>query len=704
MDNGTNSNENDGLVFEVSIPGGGGTDTPPTVTLTAPAEGATIAGTTVALAATATDNLGVTRVDWFLDGGATAIASDTNASGGWTATWNSTTTADGAHTITARATDTIGQTANDTNAVTIDNVDTLPTVTLTSPAEGATIAGPLPLAATAGDDRGVTRVDWFLDGGTTAIATDTSSAGGWTATWNSTGAADGPHTIRARATDTGNQTANDTNAVTIDNVDTVPTVTLTSPAEGATIAGNAVALAATAGDDRGVTRVDWFLDGGATAIASDTNSAGGWTATWNSTSTADGPHTITARATDTGNQTANDANAVTIDNVDEVPQVTLTQPAEGATVAGTTVPLAATATDDLGVTRVDWFLDGGTTPIASDTSSAGGWTATWNSTGTSDGAHTIRARATDTTGQVANDTNDVTVDNVDELPTVTLTSPAEGAEIGGSAVALAATAGDDRGVTRVDWFLDGETTPIASDTSSADGWTATWDATSTPEGPHTITARATDTGNQTANDANAVTIDNVDELPQVTLTDPAEGATVSGDVALAATATDDVGVTRVDWFVDGGATPVASDTDRRAAGRGRGPAWGPPTDRTRSPPGRPTRPGRRRPTRTASPWTTTSRRRDARSARRGRDGRGERRPARGHGVRRRGRHKVEWFVDGASTSVATDTTAGDGWTGSGIRPRSPTVSTPSRSRRPTSTTSRHRRERFTSTTSTTRPT
>ena len=521
------------------------------MTLTSPAEGATIAGNAVALAATAGDDRGVTRVDWFLDGGATAIASDTNSAGGWTATWNSTSTADGPHTITARATDTGNQTANDANAVTIDNVDEVPQVTLTQPAEGATVAGTtVPLAATATDDLGVTRVDWFLDGGTTPIASDTSSAGGWTATWNSTGTSDGAHTIRARATDTTGQVANDTNDVTVDNVDELPTVTLTSPAEGAEIGGSAVALAATAGDDRGVTRVDWFLDGETTPIASDTSSADGWTATWDATSTPEGPHTITARATDTGNQSANDANAVTIDNVDELPQVTLTDPAEGATVSGD-VALAATASDDEGVTRVDWFVDGGATPVASDTDPSGGWTGTWTSVGTANGPHTISVLATDTTGQTATDAHGVTLDN-DIAPSVTLDQPAEGATVAGNAVPLAATASDDEAVTKVEWFVDGASTPVATDTTAGDGWTGVWNSTSVADGSHAITVTATDLDDLTATDANTVNVDNVDDRPTVSVTAPPAGARVRGTaVPLAATASDDHGVTQVEFRLDG---------------------------------------------------------------------------------------------------------------------------------------------------------
>ena len=558
VDNGTNSSENDGLMFEVSIPGSGGGDTPPTVTFTTPAEGATVAGTTVALAATATDNLGVTRVDWFLDGGSTPIASDTSATGGWTGTWNSTSTGDGTHSITARATDTIGQTASDVNAVAVDNVDGLPSVTLTSPAEGATVTGSVPLDATASDDRGLTKVEWFLDGGTTPISTDFSSAGGWHGTWNSASTGDGPHTITARATDTGNQTASDANAVTVENVDESPSVTLTAPAEGATVGGTGVSLAATATDNVGVTKVEWFLDG-TTLIGSDLSSAGGWTATWNSTvgGVTDGPHTITARATDTIGQTANDANGVTVDNLDELPSVTLTEPTEGAAVGGASVELAATATDDNGVAKVEWFVDG-TTLIGSDTSAAGGWTDTWDTTTTTNGPHTITARVTDTGNQTATDANEVTVFN-DGAPTITLDVPAEDATVAG-AITLSATATDDVAVSQVQFMLDGSTS-LGTDTDGSDGWTALWDSASTSDGEHAISAIATDTASNTGTDVNGFTVDNIDDAPDVSLTQPTDGALVStATVLLSADASDDNGVTQVEFFLDG-TTSLGIDTD-----------------------------------------------------------------------------------------------------------------------------------------------
>src|SRR5262249_34537286 len=74
--------------------------TPPTVPLTAPLGGAVVSGAAT-LTATAADNVGVTRVDFLVDG--VLLASD--AAAPWSASWNTATAANGAHSLTARAFD-----------------------------------------------------------------------------------------------------------------------------------------------------------------------------------------------------------------------------------------------------------------------------------------------------------------------------------------------------------------------------------------------------------------------------------------------------------------------------------------------------------------------------------------------------------------------------------------------------------------------
>jgi glucose/arabinose dehydrogenase len=79
-------------------------DVPPTVSLTSPTAGST-ASHVVALAATASDDVGVQSVEFFLDG-TTSLGVDTTAP--YLGEWNSTTATNGAHTLTAVARDTAG--------------------------------------------------------------------------------------------------------------------------------------------------------------------------------------------------------------------------------------------------------------------------------------------------------------------------------------------------------------------------------------------------------------------------------------------------------------------------------------------------------------------------------------------------------------------------------------------------------------------
>ena len=98
--------------------GDGGTDDPPTISITNPTEGATVSGT-VTVSADATDDNGVSQVEFFVDGSSLGVDSD--GSDGWSIGWDTTTASDGSHTIAAEATDTASQTASDQISVTVDN-------------------------------------------------------------------------------------------------------------------------------------------------------------------------------------------------------------------------------------------------------------------------------------------------------------------------------------------------------------------------------------------------------------------------------------------------------------------------------------------------------------------------------------------------------------------------------------------------------
>src|SRR6185295_18818163 len=94
--------------------------TPPTVSMTAPASGATVSGTTT-ITASAADNIGVVGVQFLLDGASLGA----EQTGPYSLAWNTTLAGNGTHTLSARARDAAGNTTTATNVtVTVSNSQT----------------------------------------------------------------------------------------------------------------------------------------------------------------------------------------------------------------------------------------------------------------------------------------------------------------------------------------------------------------------------------------------------------------------------------------------------------------------------------------------------------------------------------------------------------------------------------------------------
>lgn len=187
--------------FAVAAPaahaGGKADRTAPTVSIAAPAAGASTSGTLTA-SGKAADNVGVARVEVSVDGGAAKVASGTTA---WSTAVTTTAYANGTHTLTARAYDAAGNATSASVSFTVANAaadTTAPTVAITTPSSGTTVGHQVAVAGTAADGTGVSSVAVRLDGGAYQSASGTSS---WTASIDASAATDGSHTVTARATD-----------------------------------------------------------------------------------------------------------------------------------------------------------------------------------------------------------------------------------------------------------------------------------------------------------------------------------------------------------------------------------------------------------------------------------------------------------------------------------------------------------------------
>src|SRR6185295_6163182 len=112
------------------------------------------------------DNVGVAGVQFLLNG-ANLGAEDTTAP--YSFSWGTTTVSNGTYTLTARARDAANNsTTSGSVTVTVSNAPppdtTAPTVSLTAPANGATVSGTVSVTANAADNVGVAGVQFLLNG------------------------------------------------------------------------------------------------------------------------------------------------------------------------------------------------------------------------------------------------------------------------------------------------------------------------------------------------------------------------------------------------------------------------------------------------------------------------------------------------------------------------------------------------------------
>jgi hypothetical protein len=153
-------------------------------------------------------------------------------------------------------------------------------------------------------------VQFLLNG----LALGSPVASPFTLAWNTATVPDGVHWLAVQTKDpaSGRTGTSAVAKVTVANGGTLPpSVTVTSPAAGATVSA-ITALGATVASSSTVTGVQFYVDGlpvGARLTASP------YLLYWDSRTTSDGPHVITAQATDSYNLTGTSPEVnVTVDN------------------------------------------------------------------------------------------------------------------------------------------------------------------------------------------------------------------------------------------------------------------------------------------------------------------------------------------------------------------------------------------------------
>jgi chitinase len=359
---------------------------PPTVSLTSPATNAAASGT-VSVSASAADNVGVTSVEFYVNG----VLQATDTATPYLYSWNTAALPSGPYTLTAKAYDAAGNVGTSADvSVTVVNDVTPPTVTLVTPANGATVSGIPAVTANASDNVAVTKVEFYLDGALLSAG----NVPPYSYSWDTSAVANGPHTLSAKAYDAaGNVGLSAGSAVTVCNDTVAPVITAFSMPSGAS--GLTVAVSSfTATDNTGVT--GFLITESSTPPAAG---AAGWSATAPTSFTFGGYGSRSAYAwakDAAGNVSAGRLSTVAITQPDTTaPAVTILSPSAGSTV-GSYVTISASATDNVAVTKMGIYVDN----ILKTTSKSSSISWSWYAGGFSKGAHVIKVNAYDAANNV----------------------------------------------------------------------------------------------------------------------------------------------------------------------------------------------------------------------------------------------------------------------------------------------------------------
>jgi thermitase len=174
----------------------------------------------------------------------------------------------------------------------------------------------------------------------------------------------------------------------------------------------------------------------------------------------------------------------------QAPTVAITSPTSGAAVSGI-APINLSASDNVGVTRVELMVNGSV--VATDSSAPYGFS--WDSTKVGNGTATLMARAYDAAGNVGSSPSvSVAVANTTSTtnarPVVAFNTPA-GGTVSGGMVKIVAAASDDGGVLGLKMTLSLNGKQVAS--SSGTGTVSyNWNTRKVGTGSYTFSAVAVD--------------------------------------------------------------------------------------------------------------------------------------------------------------------------------------------------------------------
>ena len=430
-----------------------------------------------------------------------------------TGAWSYTTgsLSNGAHSLTATATDVAGNTSSVSSALGI-TVDThVPTVTEnlgsdTGISSTDAITSNATLTGT-GDANAI--VHFTVDGNAIAGTATASSNGVWTFT--PTGLSDGAHTVMASETDAAGTTGTALLSFTLDT--TAPSVSdgLTNDTGSSStdkITSNDALTGA--GDPNAV--VHFTVDGTAIVATATANSSGVWSFT--PTGLSDGVHTIVASETDAAGNTGTTSLSFTLDTIAPAITANLANDTGLSGVDRITADATLIGSGDANA-LVHFTVDGVDIAATATANASGLWTFT--PTSLADGNHTVVASETDAAGHTATSSLSFALDTAaPTAPSINSFSPDTGTIGDGVTAASVLTLTGSAAANDTVKVYDGTTLLGSAMADSSGAWNYTTASLST--GPHSLTATDTDAAGNTSAISTALTVTVDDAAPPIPVT------------------------------------------------------------------------------------------------------------------------------------------------------------------------------------------
>jgi len=270
-----------------------------------------------------------------------------------------------------------------------------------TPLSEETVSSTVKVSTDARAVNGITLVEFYLDG--ELKYADLDSPYEWD--WDTTQYAETSHEIKVRLIDGFRLATEVSRTVLVDN--TAPTVSIREPTPEKIYSGTISASANTT-DNQEVVNVhvkvdetDWMP---MTYNAVDLL----WKYDFNTTVFSDGQHTLMVLALDKASNPATDVATIFTDNTP--PTLTIQTPQTGITV-GLTLTIDVQATDAIGISRIEFYLQDALVYTVTDTP----YQWSWDTTHYPNGEYDITVKAYDIVGHVQTRNTTVVVHNV-ELP------------------------------------------------------------------------------------------------------------------------------------------------------------------------------------------------------------------------------------------------------------------------------------------------